>query len=144
MVDPIRGPVLATQPLVDQAPPVSRSSATPAPAEDRQSRIDMQSHVEKAVEAVLKSLDPPMMGVHERLSILKDDETGEPFHVQQAAQIRAYREAWKEAGHTRSPRISVSRCIFALGLEERNNPAPKVKGPCLWICRCMSERRNEE
>ncbi len=36
----------------------------------------MQSHVEKAVEAVLKSLDPPMMGVHERLSILKDDETG--------------------------------------------------------------------
>src|SRR5690606_11608476 len=38
----------------------------------------------------------------------------EPFHVQQAAQIRAYREAWKEAGHTRTPRVSVSRSIFAL------------------------------
>jgi len=34
--------------------------------------------------------------------------------VQQAAQIRAYREAWKEAGHTRTPRVSVSRSIFAL------------------------------
>ena len=39
---------------------------------------------------------------------------GEPFHVQQADQIRAFREAWKEAGHTREPRVSVSRSIFAL------------------------------
>jgi alkanesulfonate monooxygenase SsuD/methylene tetrahydromethanopterin reductase-like flavin-dependent oxidoreductase (luciferase family) len=30
------------------------------------------------------------------------------------AQIRAFRAAWKEAGHTRIPRISVSRSIFAL------------------------------
>jgi hypothetical protein len=28
----------------------------------------------------------------------QNDETGEAFHVQQAAQIRAYRTAWKEAG----------------------------------------------
>jgi hypothetical protein len=47
-------------------------------------------------------------------STLKTDETGEPFHVQQAAQIRAYRAAWREAGHTREPRVSVSRSIFAL------------------------------
>jgi alkanesulfonate monooxygenase SsuD/methylene tetrahydromethanopterin reductase-like flavin-dependent oxidoreductase (luciferase family) len=47
-------------------------------------------------------------------STLKDDETGEPFHVQQAAQIRTYRAAWKEAGHQREPRVSVSRSIFAL------------------------------
>jgi len=47
-------------------------------------------------------------------STLKNDETGEPFHVQQAAQIRAYRAAWKEAGHAREPRVSVSRSIFAL------------------------------
>jgi alkanesulfonate monooxygenase SsuD/methylene tetrahydromethanopterin reductase-like flavin-dependent oxidoreductase (luciferase family) len=42
------------------------------------------------------------------------DESGKPFHVQQAEQIRAYRAAWKEAGHTRTPRVSVSRSIFAL------------------------------
>jgi alkanesulfonate monooxygenase SsuD/methylene tetrahydromethanopterin reductase-like flavin-dependent oxidoreductase (luciferase family) len=34
--------------------------------------------------------------------------------VQQAAQIRAYRAAWSEAGHAREPRVSVSRSIFAL------------------------------
>ncbi len=47
-------------------------------------------------------------------STLKNDETGEPFHIQQAAQIRAFRAAWKEAGHAREPRVSVSRSIFAL------------------------------
>lgn len=53
-------------------------------------------------------------GMNLQSSTLKDDETGEPFHVQQTAQIRAYREAWKEAGHSRTPRVSVSRSIFAL------------------------------
>ena len=47
-------------------------------------------------------------------STLKDDESGEPLHVQQRKQIEAYREAWKEAGHPREPRVSVSRSIFAL------------------------------
>jgi len=37
-----------------------------------------------------------------------------PIHIQQAKQIRAYREAWAQAGHTRTPRVSVSRSIFAL------------------------------
>ena len=45
---------------------------------------------------------------------MKDDETGEPLHVQQRKQIEAYREAWDEAGHDRQPRVSVSRSIFAL------------------------------
>lgn len=54
------------------------------------------------------------MGMNLQSSTLKADETGEPFHVQQAKQIRAYREAWKEAGHKREPRVSVSRSIFAL------------------------------
>ncbi len=53
-------------------------------------------------------------GMNLQSSTLKDDETGEPFHVQQAKQIRAYRQAWKESGHTRTPRVSVSRSIFAL------------------------------
>jgi len=53
-------------------------------------------------------------GMNLQSSTLKFDETGEPFHIQQAKQIRAYREAWKAAGHTREPRVSVSRSIFAL------------------------------
>jgi alkanesulfonate monooxygenase SsuD/methylene tetrahydromethanopterin reductase-like flavin-dependent oxidoreductase (luciferase family) len=54
------------------------------------------------------------IGVNLQSSTLKDDETGQPFHVQQAEQIRAFRTAWKEAGHAREPRVSVSRSIFAL------------------------------
>lgn len=54
------------------------------------------------------------LGMNLQSSTLKFDESGEPLHVQQAKQIRAYRAAWKEAGHTREPRVSVSRSIFAL------------------------------
>jgi alkanesulfonate monooxygenase SsuD/methylene tetrahydromethanopterin reductase-like flavin-dependent oxidoreductase (luciferase family) len=54
------------------------------------------------------------LGMNLQASTLKNDETGEPFHVQQSAQIKAFRAAWKEAGHEREPRISVSRSIFAL------------------------------
>jgi alkanesulfonate monooxygenase SsuD/methylene tetrahydromethanopterin reductase-like flavin-dependent oxidoreductase (luciferase family) len=54
------------------------------------------------------------LGMNLQSSTLKNDETGEAFHVQQAAQIREYRAAWKEADHKREPRVSVSRSIFAL------------------------------
>jgi alkanesulfonate monooxygenase SsuD/methylene tetrahydromethanopterin reductase-like flavin-dependent oxidoreductase (luciferase family) len=53
-------------------------------------------------------------GMNLQSSTLKEDETGEPLHIQQRKQIEAYREAWKEAGHQREPRVSVSRTIFAL------------------------------
>lgn len=58
------------------------------------------------------------MGMNLQSSTLKTDETGEPFHIQQAAQIRAYREAWRAAGHGWQPRVSVSRSIFALMTDE--------------------------
>jgi alkanesulfonate monooxygenase SsuD/methylene tetrahydromethanopterin reductase-like flavin-dependent oxidoreductase (luciferase family) len=54
------------------------------------------------------------LGMNLQSSTLKIDETGEPFHVQQAEQIRIFRAAWKAAGHSREPRVSVSRSIFAL------------------------------
>jgi alkanesulfonate monooxygenase SsuD/methylene tetrahydromethanopterin reductase-like flavin-dependent oxidoreductase (luciferase family) len=54
------------------------------------------------------------LGMHLQSSTLITHESDQPFHVQQAEQIAAFREAWKEAGHTREPRVSVSRSIFAL------------------------------
>jgi alkanesulfonate monooxygenase SsuD/methylene tetrahydromethanopterin reductase-like flavin-dependent oxidoreductase (luciferase family) len=54
------------------------------------------------------------MGMNLQSSTVKFDESGEPLHVQQAAQIRAFRAAWAEAGHNWVPRVSVSRSIFAL------------------------------
>jgi len=54
------------------------------------------------------------LGMNLQSSTLKFDEGGLPFHVQQAEQIRIFREAWKTAGHAHEPRVSVSRSIFAL------------------------------
>src|SRR5271169_60659 len=47
------------------------------------------------------------LGVNLQSSTLKNDESGRPFHIQQAAQIRAFRAAWNEAGHASKPRVSV-------------------------------------
>ena len=54
------------------------------------------------------------LGMNLQSSTLKFDESGEPLHIQQATQIRAFRAAWAEAGHPWTPRVSVSRSIFAL------------------------------
>lgn len=57
-------------------------------------------------------------GMNLQSSTLKFDEGGQPFHIQQAEQIRKYREAWKKAGHKRTPRVSVSRSVFPLVTEQ--------------------------
>src|ERR1700734_2129027 len=54
------------------------------------------------------------IGMNLQSSTLVYDENGEPLATQQAGQIRKFREVWKAAGHTREPRVSVSRSIFAL------------------------------
>lgn len=54
------------------------------------------------------------IGMNLQSSTLKYDESGKPFHIQQAEQIRLYKEAWKKAGHQGEPRTSVSRSIFPL------------------------------
>ena len=59
------------------------------------------------------------LGMNLMSSTLKTDESGQPFHVQQAEQIRLFREAWAAAGHPHEPRVSVSRSIFAL-VDERD------------------------
>jgi alkanesulfonate monooxygenase SsuD/methylene tetrahydromethanopterin reductase-like flavin-dependent oxidoreductase (luciferase family) len=53
-------------------------------------------------------------GLNMMSSTLMTEDAGVPFHELQAEQIRLFREAWKEAGHQREPRVSVSRSIFAL------------------------------
>ena len=59
------------------------------------------------------------LGINLMSSTLKTDESGRPFHIQQAEQIRLFREAWAAAGHPHEPRVSVSRSIFAL-VDERD------------------------
>ena len=54
------------------------------------------------------------LGVNLQSSTLVVHESNEPFHVQQRKQIEAYHAKWAELGHERTPRVSVSRSIFAL------------------------------
>src|SRR3954454_4495951 len=57
---------------------------------------------------------PAAQGLNLMSSTLLTEDTGVPFHQLQAEQIQRFRDAWKEAGHEREPRVSVSRSIFAL------------------------------
>jgi alkanesulfonate monooxygenase SsuD/methylene tetrahydromethanopterin reductase-like flavin-dependent oxidoreductase (luciferase family) len=58
------------------------------------------------------------LGMNLMSSTLKVDESGKPFHVQQAEQIEKFRAAWKAAGHEREPRVSVSRSIMPIVTDE--------------------------
>jgi alkanesulfonate monooxygenase SsuD/methylene tetrahydromethanopterin reductase-like flavin-dependent oxidoreductase (luciferase family) len=53
-------------------------------------------------------------GLNLMSSTLLTEDTGVPFHQLQAEQIDLFRKAWADAGHTRVPRVSVSRSIFPI------------------------------
>jgi len=53
-------------------------------------------------------------GMNLMSSTLLTEDTGVPFSQLQAEQIQRFRDAWREAGHPREPRVSVSRSIFPL------------------------------
>ncbi|HIX00622.1 MAG TPA: LLM class flavin-dependent oxidoreductase, partial [Candidatus Nesterenkonia stercoripullorum] len=53
-------------------------------------------------------------GMNLMSSTLKDDESGEPFHVQQRKQIEVFREEWARHDHGFEPRVSVSRSILPI------------------------------
>ncbi|EON24002.1 MULTISPECIES: LLM class flavin-dependent oxidoreductase [Nocardioides] len=53
-------------------------------------------------------------GMNLMSSTLLTEDTGVPFHQLQAEQIQRFRDAWQAAGHTRTPRVSVSRSIMPL------------------------------
>ncbi|GAA2001990.1 LLM class flavin-dependent oxidoreductase [Brevibacterium samyangense] len=53
-------------------------------------------------------------GLNLMSSTLLTEATGESFGELQAAQIRQYKDAYRAAGHTRTPRVSVSRSIFPI------------------------------
>ena len=53
-------------------------------------------------------------GMNLMSSTLLSEDTGVPFHQLQAEQIDLFRTAWANSGHTRKPRVSVSRSIFPI------------------------------
>jgi alkanesulfonate monooxygenase SsuD/methylene tetrahydromethanopterin reductase-like flavin-dependent oxidoreductase (luciferase family) len=57
-------------------------------------------------------------GLNLMSSTLLTEDTGVPFHRLQAEQIERFRASWREAGHDREPRVSVSRSIFPIVSDE--------------------------
>ena len=53
-------------------------------------------------------------GLNLMSSTLLTEDTGVPFHQLQAEQIQRFRDGWRGAGHTREPRVSVSRSVFPI------------------------------
>jgi len=53
-------------------------------------------------------------GMNLMSSTLLTEDTGVPFDELQAEQIQIYRDAWAAAGHSRTPRVSVSRSIIPI------------------------------
>ncbi|MFD1883101.1 LLM class flavin-dependent oxidoreductase [Paracoccus pacificus] len=54
------------------------------------------------------------MGLNLMSSTLLTEDTGQPFDELQAEQIRRFRDAYRAAGHTGAPRVSVSRSIIPI------------------------------
>ncbi len=57
-------------------------------------------------------------GLNLMSSTLLTEATGQPFHELQREQIERYRTAYREAGHTGTPRVSVSRSVFPIVNEQ--------------------------
>ena len=57
-------------------------------------------------------------GLNLMSSTLLTEATGEPLHVLQRDQIDRFRAAYKAAGHTGAPRVSVSRSVFPIVSEQ--------------------------
>jgi alkanesulfonate monooxygenase SsuD/methylene tetrahydromethanopterin reductase-like flavin-dependent oxidoreductase (luciferase family) len=53
-------------------------------------------------------------GMNLMSSTLLTEDTGVPFDQLQAEQLRVFRDAWREAGWEREPRVSVSRSILPI------------------------------
>lgn len=57
-------------------------------------------------------------GLNLMSSTLVTEADGRPFDILQAEQIDRFRAAWVEAGHTGTPRVSVSRSVFPITTAE--------------------------
>ena len=53
-------------------------------------------------------------GMNLQSSTLLSEDTGVPFDELQAEQIELFRQAWREQGHDREPKVSVSRSVLPI------------------------------
>lgn len=108
----VRGEPMSEAAPFDVQYPTLYQPGTPLPifphSEDLTKRLWYGSATNASAQQTAKE------GLNLMSSTLVLEADGSAFGELQAEQIRQYRQAWKEAGHDWTPRVSVSRSIFPL------------------------------
>ena len=110
------------QPMAEAAPlheqyPTQMNPGTPLPILPHSPGL--RSRIWYGAGSNASAIQAAREGVNLMSSTLVFEHGDKPFGDIQADQLRAYRRAWREAGHDWTPRVSVSRSIFPL-LSERD------------------------
>ena len=110
------------QPMAEAAPlheqyPTQMSPGTPLPVLPHSPGL--RSRIWYGAGSNVSAVQAARDGVNLMSSTLVFEHGDKPFGDIQAEQLRAYRQAWVEAGHDWTPCVSVSRSIFPL-LSERD------------------------
>ena len=110
------------QPMAEAAPlheqyPTQMNPGTPLPILPYSPGL--RSRIWYGAGSNASAIQAAREGVNLMSSTLVFEHGDKPFGDIQADQLRAYRRAWREAGHDWTPRVSVSRSIFPL-LSERD------------------------
>lgn len=74
----------------------------------------LRDHIWWGSGTVASAVETGKLGLNLMSSTLLTEATGQPFHVLQRWQIDQFRAAYRNAGHTDRPRVSVSRSVFPL------------------------------
>lgn len=110
------------QPMAEAAPlheqyPTQMTPGTPLPIFPHSPGL--RSRIWYGAGSNASAVQAARDGVNLMSSTLVFEHGDKPFGDIQAEQLRAYRRAWAQAGHSWMPRVSVSRSIFPL-LSERD------------------------
>ena len=110
------------QPMAEAAPlheqyPTQMTPGTPLPILPHSPGL--RSRIWYGAGSNASAVQAARDGVNLMSSTLVFEHGDKPFGDIQAEQLRAYRRAWAQAGHSWMPRVSVSRSIFPL-LSERD------------------------
>ena len=116
-LDAIDGkPMAEAAPLREQYP-TQMNPGTPLPV--LPNSPGLRSRIWYGAGSNVSAIQVARDGVNLMSSTLVFEHGDKPFGDIQAEQLRAYRQAWAQAGHGWTPRVSVSRSIFPL-LSERD------------------------
>ncbi len=116
-LDAIDGKAMAEAAPLHEQYPTQLNPGTPLPVLPHSPGL--RSRIWYGAGSNASAIQAARDGVNLMSSTLVFEHGDKPFGDIQAEQLRAYRQAWAEAGHNWTPRASVSRSIFPL-LSERD------------------------